>query len=60
MRSPRAILSAVRATALVLIGPPAAARAATRAQKFTWNADGTPNFGSPVGLGVALPVPSGE
>ena len=32
----------------------------TRAQRFTWNADGTPNFGSPVGLGMALTVPSGE
>ena len=32
----------------------------TRAQKFTWNADGTPNFGIPVRLGVQLPVPSGE
>ncbi|QFZ21737.1 family 43 glycosylhydrolase [Saccharothrix syringae] len=32
----------------------------TRAQKFTWNADGTPNFGTPVPLGVALPAPSGE
>ncbi|MBL7261115.1 family 43 glycosylhydrolase [Paractinoplanes lichenicola] len=32
----------------------------TRAQKFTWNADGTPNFGSPVGLGVTLTAPSGE
>ena len=32
----------------------------TRAQKFTWNADGTPNFGSPVALGMALTVPSGE
>ncbi|WP_149830801.1 family 43 glycosylhydrolase, partial [Streptomyces tailanensis] len=32
----------------------------TRAQKFTWNADGTPNFGTPVGLGVTLPAPSGE
>jgi GH43 family beta-xylosidase len=32
----------------------------TRAQKFTWNADGTPNFGTPVPLGTALPVPSGE
>ncbi|WP_405727040.1 family 43 glycosylhydrolase [Streptomyces sp. NBC_00028] len=32
----------------------------TRAQKFTWNADGTPNFGTPVALGVALPAPSGE
>jgi GH43 family beta-xylosidase len=32
----------------------------TRTQKFTWNADGTPNFGTPVGTGVALPAPSGE
>ncbi len=32
----------------------------TRAQKFTWNADGTPNFGTPVALGVTLPAPSGE
>jgi GH43 family beta-xylosidase len=32
----------------------------TRAQRFTWNADGTPNFGTPVGLGVTLTAPSGE
>jgi GH43 family beta-xylosidase len=32
----------------------------TRAQKFTWNSDGTPNFGTPVRLGVALTAPSGE
>jgi GH43 family beta-xylosidase len=32
----------------------------TRAQKFTWNADGTPNFGTPVPLGTPLAVPSGE
>ncbi|GAA2677376.1 MULTISPECIES: family 43 glycosylhydrolase [Actinosynnema] len=32
----------------------------TRAQKFTWNADGTPNFGPPVRVGVQLPPPSGE
>jgi GH43 family beta-xylosidase len=32
----------------------------TRAQKFTWNADGTPNFGTPVSLSTRLPVPSGE
>ena len=30
-----------------------------RAQKFTWNADGSPNFGEPVAEGVTLPVPSG-
>ncbi|WP_117211067.1 family 43 glycosylhydrolase [Allorhizocola rhizosphaerae] len=32
----------------------------TRAQKFTWNADGTPNFGTPVAVGTVLPAPSGE
>ncbi|WP_211263992.1 family 43 glycosylhydrolase [Streptosporangium amethystogenes] len=32
----------------------------TRAQKFTWNADGTPNFGTPAATTVDLPVPSGE
>jgi len=32
----------------------------TRAQKFTWNPDGTPNFGAPVALGTPLAVPSGE
>jgi GH43 family beta-xylosidase len=32
----------------------------TRAQKITWNADGTPNFGTPVGAGTRIPVPSGE
>lgn len=32
----------------------------TRAQKFTWNADGTPNFGTPVPLGETLEAPSGE
>jgi len=32
----------------------------TRAQKFTWNADGTPNLGVPVSLSTRLPVPSGE
>lgn len=30
----------------------------TRIQKFTWNADGTPNFGVPVAAGVLLPKPS--
>jgi GH43 family beta-xylosidase len=32
----------------------------TRAQRFTFNADGTPNFGTPVGLGVTLVGPAGE
>ena len=29
-------------------------------QRFGWNADGTPNFGSPVGWGEPVVVPSGE
>lgn len=33
---------------------------AIAAQKFTWNDDGTPNFGQPLPLTVAQPVPSGE
>ncbi|MCG5219462.1 family 43 glycosylhydrolase [Streptosporangium soli] len=32
----------------------------TRVQKFTWNADGTPNLGTPVALGATLTAPSGE
>ena len=32
----------------------------TRAQRITWNANGTPNFGTPVALGTQLPAPSGE
>ncbi|GAA3737845.1 family 43 glycosylhydrolase [Salinactinospora qingdaonensis] len=32
----------------------------TRAQEFTWNADGTPDFGVPVATGVSLAAPSGE
>lgn len=31
-----------------------------RMQKFTWNADGTPNFGAPVKTAVATTPPSGE
>lgn len=31
-----------------------------RAQKFTWNSDGTPDFGIPVKAGVALPIPSNK
>jgi GH43 family beta-xylosidase len=31
-----------------------------RAQPFTWNSDGTPNFGRPVPLGEPIPKPSGE
>lgn len=29
-------------------------------QRFTWNTDGTPNFGMPVGWGEPIVVPSGE
>lgn len=32
----------------------------TRAQQITWNANGTPNFGRPAGVGVTLLSPSGE
>jgi GH43 family beta-xylosidase len=32
----------------------------TRSQKFTWNADGTPNFGIPVSLSTTQTSPSGE
>ena len=31
-----------------------------RIQKFTWNVDGTPNFGEPVSLAQKLTKPSGE
>lgn len=31
-----------------------------RMQKFTWNADGTPNFGKPVTVGSNVVKPSGE
>jgi GH43 family beta-xylosidase len=32
----------------------------TRAQRFTWNPDGTPDFGAPVGLDADVVAPSGE
>jgi GH43 family beta-xylosidase len=32
----------------------------TRIQKFTWNSDGTPNFGVPIALSVAQTLPSGD
>lgn len=31
-----------------------------RAQKIAWNADGTPNLGTPASLGTALAAPAGE
>lgn len=31
-----------------------------RMQKFTWNADGTPNFGEPVKINTPIKKPSGE
>lgn len=32
----------------------------TRIQRFAWNSNGTPNFGSPLSLGTDVQVPSGE
>lgn len=32
----------------------------TRVQKFSWNADGTPSFGTPLPLDTAIAPPSGE
>ncbi|MFC3492604.1 family 43 glycosylhydrolase [Glycomyces rhizosphaerae] len=32
----------------------------TRVQPITWNANGTPNFGTPLPSGVVIPAPSGE
>nr|MBA3868849.1 AbfB domain-containing protein [Anaerolineae bacterium] len=32
----------------------------TRVQKFTWNTDGTPNFGTPVSTTMDIPNPSGD
>jgi GH43 family beta-xylosidase len=31
-----------------------------RAQRFFWNADGTPDFGRPAAVGSSIPSPSGE
>ena len=31
-----------------------------RAQKFSWNKDGTPNFGEPIKTGVSIPQPSAK
>ena len=31
-----------------------------RMQKLTWNADGTPDFGQPIAIGLAIKKPSGE
>lgn len=33
---------------------------AIAAQKFTWNADGTPHFGQPIPLATGIPIPAGE
>ncbi len=43
-----------------LPGQGCGAHRSPRIQLFTWNADGTPNFGVPVGSGIAIPRPSGE
>lgn len=32
----------------------------TRIQKFTWNSDGTPNFGTPISIDTDIVVPAGE
>jgi GH43 family beta-xylosidase len=32
----------------------------TRVQRFTWNEDGTPNFGIPVSIEEEIPAPSGD
>jgi len=32
----------------------------TRAQRITWNGNGTPSFGTPAAIGAVLPSPSGE
>jgi GH43 family beta-xylosidase len=32
----------------------------TRVQRFTWNADGTPNFGTPLSLSTQITPPAGE
>jgi GH43 family beta-xylosidase len=31
-----------------------------RIQRFTWNADGSPNFGAPISPSISLSPPSGE
>ena len=31
-----------------------------RIQKFTWNSDGSPNFGTPIAINTAIKKPSGE
>ena len=35
-------------------------RRSPRAQRFTWNPDGTPDFGRPAAIGVPIAAPSGE
>ena len=35
-------------------------RRSPRAQRFTWNADGTPDFGRPAATGVPVAAPAGE
>ncbi|HTR40596.1 MAG TPA: glycoside hydrolase family 43 protein [Pseudomonadales bacterium] len=36
------------------------ARRDVRIQRFSWNADGSPNFGRPISADISLPRPSGE
>ncbi|MBI1279825.1 MAG: family 43 glycosylhydrolase [Anaerolineaceae bacterium] len=41
-------------------GDGCAGKRTTRVQKFTWNADGTPNFGVPVSITTDITNPSGD
>lgn len=43
-----------------LIGPDSDRSRDVRIQRFTWNPDGSPNFGVPISADVPLPRPSGE
>lgn len=48
------------ANAMPMNGNGCGATRTPRMQKFSFNSDGTPNFGTPVATGTALAVPSGE
>lgn len=42
------------------VGDGCVATRTTRVQKFTWNSDGSPNFGTPVSTTMDIPNPSGD
>jgi GH43 family beta-xylosidase len=48
------------ANALPMNGNGCGATRSPRMQKFTFNVDGTPNFGPPVASGTAITIPAGE